>query len=156
MRAMNQAASSVPFGDLPMRSIRRSHVEAWIKAMQTADLGKARTARFARPGSRRGTITTRVNNVRGFFRAAVTDQVIATDPTDGVTLPRRRRAEAAMVLPTPEQVGGVLEVEDTGQHALFALCAFAGLRLGEAAALHVGDVDFLGRTIQQRLRPRGP
>jgi len=41
----------------------------------------------------------------------------------------------------------VLAVEDTGHRALFALCAFAGLRLGEAAALQVGDVDFLARTI---------
>ena len=52
-----------------------------------------------------------------------------------------------MVLPTPDQVRGVLAVEDTAHRALFALCAFAGLRLGEAAALQVGDVDFLGRTI---------
>src|SRR5699024_105061 len=28
-----------------------------------------------------------------------------------------------------------------------ALCAFAGLRLGETAGIHVDDVDFLGRTI---------
>lgn len=28
-----------------------------------------------------------------------------------------------------------------------ALCAFAGLRLGEAAAVQVGDVDFLRRTL---------
>ena len=147
VRAMNLAAASVPFGDLPMRSIRRSHVETWIKAMQTADRGKGKDGAVRPHGLAPGTITTRLNNVRGVFRAAVTDKVIATDPTDGVTLPRRRRAEAAMALPTPAQVGSVLEVEDTGHRALFALCAFAGLRLGEAAALQVGDVDFLGRTI---------
>jgi integrase len=147
VRAMNLAAGSVPFAQLPMRSIRRSHVESWIKAMQTADRGKDKDGKARAPGLAPGTITTRLNNVRGVFRAAVTDRVIATDPTDGVTLPRRRRAEAAMVLPTPDQVRGVLAVEDTGHRARFALCAFAGLRLGEAAALQVGDVDFLGRTI---------
>ena len=31
-----------------------------------------------------------------------------------------------------------------------ALCAFAGLRLGEAAALQAGDVDFLSREIHVR------
>ena len=31
--------------------------------------------------------------------------------------------------------------------ALIAVCAFAGLRLGEASALHVYDVDFLRKEI---------
>jgi integrase len=147
VRAMDLAAGSVPFGHLAMRSIRRSHVETWIKAMQTTDRGKSKDGKPRPLGLAPGTINTRLNNVRGVFRAAVADKVIATDPCDGVTLPRRRRAEAAMVLPTPEQVRSVLAVEDTGHRAVFALCAFAGLRLGEAAALQIGDVDFLGRTI---------
>lgn len=147
LRAMDLAAGSVPFGHLPMRSIRRSHVETWVKAMETADRGKDRAGKPRRPGLAPGTITTRLNNVRAVFRAAVADKVIPSDPCDGVTLPRRRRAEAAMALPTAEQVRAVLSVDDTAHRALFALCAFAGLRLGEAAALQVGDVDFLARTI---------
>ncbi len=31
--------------------------------------------------------------------------------------------------------------------AFVALCAFAGLRVGEAAGLQVGDVDFFRRTL---------
>jgi integrase len=36
---------------------------------------------------------------------------------------------------------------DRQWRAFVALCAFAGLRLGEAAAVQVGDVDFLRRTL---------
>ena len=34
--------------------------------------------------------------------------------------------------------------------AMFALAAFAGLRLGEAAAVQVGDIDFLHRSLRVR------
>lgn len=35
------------------------------------------------------------------------------------------------------------------------MCAFAGLRLGEAAGLQVGDVDFLRRTLSVRRQVQG-
>jgi integrase len=44
----------------------------------------------------------------------------------------------------------VLRTADPELSALFALCAFAGLRLGEASALRVSDVDFLHREIHVR------
>lgn len=80
--------------------------------------------------------------VRGVFRAAVKDRIIATDPGAGVRLPRTRRANVAMVLPTAAQVRALLNVAGRDFRAFVALCAFAGLRLGEAAALQVGDIDF--------------
>jgi integrase len=52
-----------------------------------------------------------------------------------------------MKLPTAAQVGAVLEAANMAFRPFVALCAFAGLRLGEAAALQVGDVDFLRRTL---------
>lgn len=90
LEAMNLAAGSVPFADLPLRNLRRSHVESWVKAM---------TARGLAPG----TVHTRVQNVRSVLRGAVADRLISRDPSEGVTLPRRRRAEAAMRLPTPQR-----------------------------------------------------
>lgn len=48
------------------------------------------------------TIKTRFVIVRSVFRAAVADRVIATDPTAGVALPRRRKVEAAMRVPKVE------------------------------------------------------
>src|ERR1700752_401073 len=49
--AMKLAARSVKFSDTPLRSIRRSHIEAWVKSMNAAGLAP-------------GTVATRFNNVR--------------------------------------------------------------------------------------------
>ena len=89
------ATAGVTFGEMPLRSIRRSHVEAWVKHM---------TARLAPT-----TIDTRFTIVRGVFRAAVADRLIASDPTVGVVLPRKRKAEAAMRIPTNADVAKLLE-----------------------------------------------
>jgi integrase len=136
------ATAGVTFGDMPLRSIRRSHVEAWVKNM---------TARLAPT-----TIDTRFTIVRGVFRAAVADRLIASDPTVGVVLPRKRKAEAAMSIPTSADVAKVLRAAEPerrpksrpGFTAYVALCAFAGLRRGEALGVKVGDIDFLGRTLR--------
>jgi integrase len=127
---------------MPLRSIRRSHIEAWVKNM---------TARLAPT-----TIDTRFTIVRGVFRAAVADRLIAGDPTLGVVLPRKRKAEAAMSIPSSADVAKVLRAAEPerrprsrpGFIAYVALCAFAGLRRGEALGVQVGDIDFLGRTLR--------
>jgi integrase len=93
------------------------------------------------------TIHTRLNNVRAILRGAVSDRVIPTDPSIGVALPRRRRAEAAMSIPTTAEIGKVLNAAEGPFRAFVALCAFAGLRVGEGAGLQVGDIDFLRRTL---------
>lgn len=46
----------------------------------------------------------------------------------------RRRPEAAMRIPTPETVGQIMAAAEQWFAPLIGLCAFAGLRLGEAAA----------------------
>ena len=141
VRAMELAILSAPFVDQPLRSITRVHVEQWVKAMQTKP----------RDDGSRGlapqTIRTRVMNVRSVMRAAVAERKIGSDPTLGVRLPALRKAEHAMQIPSSEQVRGWLDAISPEYAALIALCAFGGLRLGEAAALQVGDVDFLKRTV---------
>ena len=132
--AMKLAARSVTFSDTPLRSIRRSHIEAWVKSMNAAELAP-------------GTVATRFNNVRAVFRAAHRDRIIGTDPTDGITLPRKRRAEVAMTIPSPEDISKIMAAADVRFRPFIGLCAFAGLRLGEAAAVKVDDIDFLRRTL---------
>ena len=68
--------------------------------------------------------------MRGVLRAAVRDRVIASDPSDGITLPRVRRAEMAMTLPAAADVRALLDAAPGEWRAFVALCAFAGLRLG--------------------------
>lgn len=55
-----------------------------------------------------------------------------------------------MEIPPPDEVRSILEACDPRFRAFVALCAFAGLRLGEAVALKVGDVAFLCRQIHVR------
>lgn len=52
-----------------------------------------------------------------------------------------------MRIPTPEEVNKLLASADGHFVAFIGLCAFGGLRLGEAAALKVSDIDFLKREI---------
>jgi len=133
--AMSLAARWVPFARTSMKQVRRSDIESWIKSMDAAGLAP-------------GTIKTRYVNVRSVFRAAVKDKVIGSNPTEGVRLPRGRRADAAMSIPTPGEIGQLIAVADERFRPFIALCAFAGLRLGEAAGVRLGDVDFLRKTLK--------
>ena len=69
-----------------------------------------------------------------------------------------------MRIPTVKQVGRLVVNADSrrvstrkGFRAYVALCAFAGLRTAEAAAVQVGDIDFLRRqlTISRQLQRDG-
>ena len=53
-----------------------------------------------------------------------------------------------MSIPTPEEVGQLMAVADNRFQPFIALCAFAGLRLGEAAGVQLGDVDFLRESLK--------
>ena len=139
--------ASCGFADIPMHRITQLHVEAWMKAM-------------TKPGPKRkkglaaSTRRTRYNFVRMAFLAAMKARVIRQDPTAGITPPRVPKAETKMNVPTSEQVGKALAAAGEFR-AFIALCAFAGLRLGEAAGLQLGDVDFLRRTLSVRRQIQG-
>jgi integrase len=69
-----------------------------------------------------------------------------------------------MTIPTVNDVGRLVANADServstrkGFRAYVALCAFAGLRKGEAAAVQVGDIDFLRRqlTVSRQLQRDG-
>jgi hypothetical protein len=47
--AVRLAAASATFADVPLRALRRSHIEQWVKAMQTAPRGEGRPVGLA-PG----------------------------------------------------------------------------------------------------------
>lgn len=140
--------ASVTFADVPMSRITELHVEAWMKAM-------------TKPGPKRkkglaaSTRRTRYNYVRMAFLAAVKARVIRQDPTAGISPPRVAKSEGRIKLPTPEQVGAALREAPDAFHGFVAVCAFAGLRLGEAAGLQLGDLDFLRRTLSIQRQIQG-
>ncbi|MFO6451814.1 MULTISPECIES: tyrosine-type recombinase/integrase [unclassified Aeromicrobium] len=140
--------ASVTFADVPMNRITELHVEAWLKSM-------------TKPGAKRNTglaastRRTRYNYVRMAFLAAVKARVIRQDPTSGITPPRQAKSEGRIKIPSPEQVNAALVESPPHFRAFVAVCAFAGLRLGEAAGLQLGDVDFLRRTLSVRRQIQG-
>ena len=54
------------------------------------------------------------------------------------------------MIPTPDEVGHAIRAAGMEFAAFIAVCAFAGLRRGEASALAVSDVDFLRKEIHIR------
>lgn len=136
-RQNNLVVERFPHAGVALGELRASHIEGWVKSM--VDQGLAPL-----------TIQQRVGSLRAILKAAIRDGYLVRDPSLNVKLPRARRAEAAMVIPTPAEVGALVDYADAGFEAYVALCAFAGLRRGEACAIEVGDIDFLGRTIKVR------
>lgn len=140
----DHAVKLCSFKDMQLAKIRKSHVQAWVKQM-SLDLAPT-------------TIETRMVMVRAVLRAAVDDKLIAEDPAADVVLPRKPKVEAAMKIPTPEVVGSYLRSAEPANRpksrpgflAYVALCAFAGLRRGEALGVQVADIDFLGRKLEVR------
>jgi integrase len=82
----------------------------------------------------------------------VANRAIPFDVTASVRLPSVQKPEGADDdgLATPEaiEVGALLRGAEDHFVAFIGLCAFGGLRLGEAAALKVSDVDFIRQEIR--------
>lgn len=135
-RGMDLAVGTCTFADVPFGKLRRSHAEEWVKVM---DATLAPT-----------TIRTRFKYVQSALRAAVRDRELAEDPCEGVTLPRRRRSEHAMRIPSPAYVGAAMRAAEPWFATFIALCAFAGLRSGEAAAVQAGDIAWTTRKLHVR------
>jgi integrase len=85
----------------------------------------------------------------------VRDRIIVENPASGVTLPKRRRHHIAMTIPTPKQVVKALDAAPDDFRAYVTLCAFACLRLGEAAAIRVGDLERVGHILRIRGQVQG-
>lgn len=128
------------FGDLPIGSIRKSHVEGFVKGLIAADL----SPRYVR---------NLVVFLRTLFNSAVADGFIAKSPATGVKLPPIPKARVKP--PTTEQVNALVHSVEARYEAAIVTLAGTGLRFGELAGLRVEDVDFLRRSIhveQQLLR----
>lgn len=110
--------------------IRHSEVQAWVTELA---------------GRRKGTLVATVYSVLArILDDAVRDRRLANNPARGVKLPAR--AKRKNVYLTAEQLHA-LAVESGRYGSLVLLLGTAGLRWGEAAALRVGDIDFLKRRV---------
>ncbi|MDN4489248.1 tyrosine-type recombinase/integrase [Demequina sp. SYSU T00068] len=145
-RAVDLAARAFPFAEVPMRRLTPVHIETWVKKMHDKGLAAA-------------TIRTRFANIRAILYAAQRDGAITHNPCTGVRLPRAKGRATTASMPTPAQVDQLVRTSPAPYDRLFAICAYAGLRLGEARALTWSDIDQEAGTIrvqrQSRLVPGG-
>lgn len=127
-------------GDHRLATVRRSHVQAMVKELESKRLAA-------------GSIRNIYEVAARVFDSAVEDRVIPFTPCRRITLPKDDKGE--VVPPTLEQIHAVRDNLDERWRAIPLVLAGSGLRIGELLGLGVYDVDYLRRTIRverQRLQ----
>ena len=145
-RTADLAARTFPDRGARLRDLRSTTIERWVRAMHDDGLAAA-------------TIRTRVAVVSATLAAAVRDGLILANPAQGVRLPRAATRSRTATMPSEAQVSLLVATSAPPYDAIFALAAYAGLRLGEARALRWDDVDLDAGLLwvrrQLRLTPGG-
>lgn len=118
------------WGSKSIAEIEYSSVQGWVTELSSR---------------RKGTLVATAYSVLArILDDAVRDRRIAVNPARGVKLPARSKRKNVYL--TADQLHA-LALESGRYGSLILLLGTAGLRWGEAAALRVGDVDFLKRRI---------
>lgn len=111
---------------------KRPHLELYVRWMEHRGYAPA-------------TIGRRFTTVAGFFKYAVIDGHLATDPTVAVTRPKVPWEAQRRTVLHPLEFAALLTAARQGNatsHALVALLGMIGLRVGEACAIDVTDVRY--------------
>ncbi|GGI03135.1 tyrosine-type recombinase/integrase [Arthrobacter liuii] len=116
------------FGDRTLKSIRPSEIKAW-------------TAKLSAEGLADSTVYALHSRLGQLFADAVHDGMLAKSPLSRRTSPKAGRQRPYVA--TTDQVWGLYEAMPAGARPAVLLAAFAGLRVAEAVALRVSDVDFM-------------
>jgi integrase len=121
-------------GDYPLRSLRPSVVQEWLRGLELAA----------------GTVRVTFTTFSAMLQAAVDDGMIARNPCRVASV-RPPTPERHKVVPWPaEQVARVTAALPERYQALAVAAAGLGLRQGEALGLAVDDIDFLRRVVHVR------
>jgi len=116
------------FGDRALKSVRPSEVKAW-------------TAKLSAEGLADSTVYALHSRLGQLFSDAVHDGLLPKSPLSRRTAPKAGKQRAYVA--TTEQVWGLHDAMPEGLGPAVLLAAFAGLRVAEAVALRVSDVDFM-------------
>lgn len=93
-------------------------------------------------GKSKSKITDVIATLRGVFRSALADRILATDPTAGLVRPRAKPTAEKLTL-TPEQRAALESVCRTHPDGHYlALLYYLGCRPGEARGIQWGDIDW--------------
>ncbi|MFK5645100.1 tyrosine-type recombinase/integrase [Ornithinimicrobium sp. LYQ121] len=136
------ALINLEFGGMRLHSVKPSHVKRWTSKLQ-AD-GRAPSYVYA--------VYRRFAQIMG---DAVHDDLIRKSPCSRRTAPQQGGQRPYVA--TTVQVWGLYEAFPEHLRPAVLLGAFVGLRVAEAAALRVGDVDFLRGIVSPAIQyPREP
>jgi hypothetical protein len=128
------------FGDTPLRAIRGSGVQTWVKQMIDAGLSpRTIEARFR-------ALQTILAGQRGV--SALRDRLIAANPCAGIDLPVKPEREVQIY--EPDEADALLDALDPWWVPVVALAVDLGLRWGELLGLQVEDFAFGHTTVTVR------
>jgi integrase len=119
-------------GQLPVASITRDDVEGWITDMEKKGVGA-------------GSIDKAYRTLRALLASALLEGKALSNPATRIQTPRGPARDAFFL--TADQVDLVANSVPLRHRALVYLLAYAGLRIGEASALRVRNVNLLDRSI---------
>lgn len=125
------------FGDRPLRAITVSEIKSWVAAMTTE-------------GLKQSTVHAKYRRMAQIMGAAVEEDLVRKSPCVRSNAPSAGKRDQQ--IPTTEQVWDLYGKVPEGLKAGILLGAFVGLRSGEAVALRVEDVDFMGGEVQPVLQ----
>jgi len=93
------------------------------------------------------TVSRRLSTVAGFFKYAVIDELVASNPTLAVTRPRVRWESQHRTVLHPLEFAAVLSAarqHSATAHALVALLGMLGLRVSETCNAQITDLRYVG------------
>lgn len=116
------------FDDMPLSAVRPSHVKTWV-------------AKLRQRGMKPSYIYALHPRLSQILSDAVHDGVLGRNPCSRRTSPPMGKQKAYVA--STEQVWAIHDAVPEHLRVAVLLGAFAGLRVAEAAALRVSDVDFI-------------
>lgn len=125
-----------PLGDRELRSITKRDVREYLAAIEPVRPGVTGTAT-------REAVARLLHRV---LQVAVDDGQIRSNPAHGVKVEAARRRQPRFL--TEAEVGAIVAGVEGRYRTLVWTLAIAGLRIGEASALRVGNVDTPNATIR--------
>ncbi len=111
-------------------------------------------AELHRRGHKKTSISRRLSSLRSFFALLERKRLLATNPLTGISNPKVGRHHPRVL--NVDQIMNILEAQEDPSprglrdRALLELLYGSGLRISEALALDLGDVDLSSRTIRVR------
>jgi integrase len=134
----------------------RVHVEPALGHRRLGDIRRTDLERFYADLEGRTTLATRravQQLVRRMFTVAVNSEWISRNPAAGIPMPAPDQREPRFL--TESEVGGIVENVAPRYRALVWTLAMAGLRIGEATALRVKNLNGVIRVIENSPEVKG-